>query len=122
MRILAQTADLYRAAGSSARLLVVAEFQLVLAELDHGIEGQSFQPLTLDAQPFAPGLFSDGDVGQQAVPVEADRRFAPQKLLLRSLALASLDRACRNHRPGVSATLTTVAFDHSGLRWLEIGS
>jgi hypothetical protein len=39
-----------------------------------------------------------------------------------SLALASLDRACRDHRPGVSATLTTTALDRSSLRWLEIGS
>src|SRR5262245_60255418 len=38
-----------------------------------------------------------------------------------SLALASLDRACRDHRPGVSATLTTTAFDHSRSRWLGIG-
>ena len=47
--------------------------------------------------------------------------FAPQKLLLRSLALASLDRACQDHRPDVSATLTTTAFDRSSLRWLGIG-
>jgi hypothetical protein len=33
-----------------------------------------------------------------------------------SLALASLDRACRNHCPDVSATLTTTAFDRSNLR------
>jgi hypothetical protein len=36
--------------------------------------------------------------------------YAPQKLLLCSLALASLDLACRDHRPGVSATLTTTAY------------
>ena len=36
------------------------------------------------------------------------------------LALASLNRACRDHRPGVSATLTTTAFDRSSLRWLGI--
>src|SRR5262245_10011483 len=35
--------------------------------------------------------------------------FAPQKRLLRSLALASLNLACPDHRPGVSATLTTTA-------------
>jgi hypothetical protein len=38
-----------------------------------------------------------------------------------SLALASLDHACRDHRPDVSATLTTGAFDHSRSRWLGIG-
>src|SRR3990170_6784164 len=38
-----------------------------------------------------------------------------------SLALTSLDRACRDHRPGVSATLTTMALDHSRWRWLGIG-
>ena len=37
-----------------------------------------------------------------------------------SLALASLDRACRDHRPDVSATLTTTAFDRSSSRWLGI--
>ena len=37
-----------------------------------------------------------------------------------SLALASLNRACRDQRPGVSATLATTAFDHSSLRWLGI--
>ena len=36
------------------------------------------------------------------------------------LALASLDLACQDLRPGVSATLTTMAFDHSRLRWLGI--
>src|SRR6478672_6288138 len=39
-----------------------------------------------------------------------------------SLALASLDRAYRDHRPDVSATFTTTAFDRSSLRWLEIGT
>jgi hypothetical protein len=48
--------------------------------------------------------------------------YAPQKLLLRLLALASLDLACRNHRSGVSATLTTTTFDRSSLRWLEIST
>jgi hypothetical protein len=38
------------------------------------------------------------------------------------LALASLNRACRDHRPGVSATLTTMAFDQSSLRWLGISN
>ena len=37
-----------------------------------------------------------------------------------SLALASLNRTCRDHRPDVSAALTTVAFDQSGPRWLGI--
>jgi hypothetical protein len=31
-----------------------------------------------------------------------------------------LNRACQNHNPDVSAALTTMAFDHSGLRWLGI--
>jgi hypothetical protein len=37
-----------------------------------------------------------------------------------SLALASLDLACRDHGPDFSATLTTMAFDHSRSRWLGI--
>src|SRR4030095_13125454 len=35
-----------------------------------------------------------------------------------SLALASLDHTCRDHRPDFSATLTTTDFDRSSLRWL----
>jgi hypothetical protein len=31
-----------------------------------------------------------------------------------------LDRACRDHSPDVSATLTTVAFDQSRSQWLGI--
>jgi hypothetical protein len=38
----------------------------------------------------------------------------------RSLALASLNRTCRDHSPDVSAALTTVAFDQSSPRWLGI--
>src|SRR5215470_6953832 len=45
-------------------------------------------------------------------------RFAKFRSSL--LALASLDLACRNHCPGVSATLTTTPFDRSGSRWLGI--
>ena len=37
-----------------------------------------------------------------------------------SLALASLDHACRDQCLDFSATLTTVAFDHSRSRWLGI--
>jgi hypothetical protein len=45
---------------------------------------------------------------------------APQKLLIRLLALASLDLACRDHCPYISATLTTTVFDRSSSRWLGI--
>src|SRR5216683_1296566 len=37
-----------------------------------------------------------------------------------SLALASLNRTCRDRCPDFSAALTTMAFDQSGLRWLGI--
>jgi hypothetical protein len=37
-----------------------------------------------------------------------------------SLALASLNHTCRNLVPTFSATFTTVAFDDSSSRWLEI--
>src|SRR5665811_825090 len=37
-----------------------------------------------------------------------------------SLALASLNRTCRDHCPDVSAALTPVVFDQSGPRWLGI--
>ena len=36
------------------------------------------------------------------------------------LALASLDPACRDHCPDVSATFTTIAFEDSSSRWLGI--
>jgi hypothetical protein len=50
-----------------------------------------------------------------AVGLISFRRFRSS-----SLALVSLDRACRDHRPDFSATLTTMDFDHSSLRWLGI--
>ena len=37
-----------------------------------------------------------------------------------SLALASLDRACRDQSLDLSVTLTTTAFDRSSSRWLGI--
>jgi hypothetical protein len=64
VRVLAQSADGYGPVGGAERGLVVASLELLLAELAHGIEGQPFQPLALDAQPFGPGLFRDRDVGQ----------------------------------------------------------
>jgi hypothetical protein len=45
----------------------------------------------------------------------ASRRFRSSLL-----ALASLDLACRDHRPDFSATFTTIAFDESSLQWLGI--
>jgi hypothetical protein len=36
------------------------------------------------------------------------------------MTLASLNLACRAHRPDFSATLTTTAFDRSSSRWLGI--
>jgi hypothetical protein len=48
-------------------------------------------------------------------PVDSFRRFRSSLL-----ALASLDLACRDHCPDVSATLTTTAFDRSSSRWLGI--
>jgi hypothetical protein len=39
-----------------------------------------------------------------------------------SLAFASLNHACRNLVPAFSATFTTIAFDDSSLRWLEINT
>ena len=93
VRVLAQTADLNCPAGSPERLLVTARMKLLLREPNHGIERQALQPLPLDAQPFGPGLFRDSDVGQQTVPVEADRRMqgiagtlSEQRLELRHVA------------------------------------
>ena len=47
----------------------------------------------------------------------------PFSTLLQRFACARLSRPCLpESRPGVSATLTTTAFDRSSLRWLEIGT
>ena len=39
-----------------------------------------------------------------------------------SLALASVNLACRNSCSDFSATFTTIALDNSSLRWLEINT
>ena len=47
----------------------------------------------------------------------------PLSTLLQRFACARLSRPCLpKSRPGVSATLTTTAFDRSSLRWLEIST
>ena len=47
----------------------------------------------------------------------------PLSTLLQRFACARLSRPCLpESRPGVSATLTTTAFDRSSLRWLEIST
>jgi hypothetical protein len=47
----------------------------------------------------------------------------PLSTLLQRFARARLSRPCLPEScPGVSATLTTAAFDRSSLRWLEIGT
>ena len=52
------------------------------------------------------------------IPPDQVSRFRRFKSSL--LALASLDLACRDHRPDFSATFTTIAFDDSSLQWLGI--
>jgi hypothetical protein len=80
----------------------------------------------LSALRLAPlGPFSLGIAGQVLTFLtRAWLSFAPStcrmSFLDGSLALASLNRACRDHRPDVSAALTTMAFDQSGPRWLGI--
>jgi DNA helicase-2/ATP-dependent DNA helicase PcrA len=50
-------------------------------------------------------------------------RHPPLSTLLQRFACARLSRPCLPEScPGVSATLTTTAFDRSSLRWLGIGS
>ena len=47
----------------------------------------------------------------------------PLSTLLQQFACARLSRPCLPEScPGVSATLTTIAFDDSSLRWLEIST
>jgi hypothetical protein len=61
-----------------------------------------------------------GDFGHKGDVDRVVRLIRFRRFRSSSLALASLDPACRDHRPDVSATLTTVAFDHSRSRWLGI--
>src|SRR5262245_11325280 len=75
MRILPNVTYAYRPLGSSERSFTMADLKLLLAQLDHGIQCQALEPLPLDVQPSTPALFRDRDVGQQTVPVEADRRI-----------------------------------------------
>ena len=82
--------------------------------------------------PGAPSLFLASAYAARSVSNLQTWTYKPQKrqdvsafaltysLRLRS-CLASLDLACPgDHGPDVSATLTTVAFDHSRSRWLGI--
>ncbi|MEA2920026.1 MAG: hypothetical protein QOJ15_12107 [Bradyrhizobium sp.] len=47
----------------------------------------------------------------------------PLSTLHRRFAYARLSQPCLpESRPGVSATLTTIAFDDSSLRWFEINT
>jgi hypothetical protein len=61
------------------------------------------------------------DPGGRVTPRFCHRLISFRHFISGLLALASLNRACRNHVPA-SATLTTIAFDNGNLRWLEIGT
>jgi hypothetical protein len=74
---------------------------------------------------MAPGQyqgFPQADPGGRVSPRFCHRLISFRHFISGLLALASLNRACRNHRPGASAMLTTIAFDNGGLRWLEIST
>ena len=96
-----------------------------------GIAGQVLTFRTKAWSSFAPptrrmplGRYQDilrADPGGSANPRFRHRLSKFRRFCSGSLALASLDHACRDHRPGFSATLTTMAFGHSSLRWLGIG-
>jgi hypothetical protein len=62
------------------------------------------------------------DLGGRVSLQFCHRLFSFRHFISGLLALASLNRACRNHCPGASATLTTIAFDNGSLRWLEIST
>ena len=80
----------------------------------------SFAPSTCRMPLGQASGFSRADPGGRGTPRFRHRLIRFRHFIDGSLALASLNRACRDHRPGVSATLTTVTFDHSSLRWLGI--
>jgi hypothetical protein len=60
------------------------------------------------------------DPGGRVTPRFRHRLIRFRRFRSSLLALASLDLACRDHCPDVSATFTTIAFDDSSLRWLGI--
>ena len=60
------------------------------------------------------------DPGGMATPRFWHRLIRFRHVISGSLALASLDLACRDLCPDVSVTFTTIAFDDSSLRWLGI--
>src|SRR5580658_9232953 len=71
--------------------------------------------------PLGPSqTISRADPGGRVIPRFWHRLIRFRRFRSSSLALASLDRACRDHCPDFSATFTTIAFDDSSLRWLGI--
>src|ERR1700687_1949248 len=60
------------------------------------------------------------DPGGRVTPRFWHRLISFRHFISGSLAFASLNRACRDHRPDVSVTLTTTALDRSSSRWLGI--
>src|SRR5262245_2447331 len=60
------------------------------------------------------------DPGRRVSPRFCHRLIRFRRFRSSSLALASLDHTCRDHRPDVSATLTTTAFNRSSTRWFGI--
>jgi hypothetical protein len=62
------------------------------------------------------------DPGGRVTPRFCHRLISFRHFISGLLALASLNHARRKHCPGASATLTTIAFDNGGLRWLEIST
>src|ERR1700730_17282778 len=80
----------------------------------------SFAPSTCRMPLGQASGFSQADPGGRVIPRFRHRLIRFRHFIDGSLALASLNRTCRDHRPSVSAALTTVAFDQSGPRWLGI--
>jgi hypothetical protein len=62
------------------------------------------------------------DPGVRVTPGFCHRLISFRHFISGLLALASLNRACQNLCPDFSATFTTIAFDDSSLRWLEIST
>jgi hypothetical protein len=62
------------------------------------------------------------DPGGVATPRFWHRLIRFRQFIGGSLALASLNLTRRDILPTLTATLTTIAFDDSSLRWLEIST
>jgi hypothetical protein len=93
MPVLPQVVDRDCLVRDSQRRIGIARLEFMLANLDHGIERKSFQPLPSRVHPLGPGFLWNRSIGKQAPLVEFERltesipaAVANQRLELRDIA------------------------------------